>query len=902
MPSPFAVDPLNQALKRLERRRRAVVLGRGLGLALTVAAIVGLAGIVLDHAWFLPDQVRWAVWMAWVGTIGLVLAISAFRAFVQPAGLLALASKAERDDPTAASLETLTAAVSLTRNPHGSPSLIAALADQAVGLSDGIEPSRIIPSRRAILRLAIGAVLLGSLVAPAVLAPAGAIRTGVRRFLAPWANLERAGAYSLIVEPGNGRAAVDSRPLIAVRVLDNSRRAEEAWIEWRDQQGNAPSRRLSMQGGRGQFSLAMPRLKGPIIYRAIVGRGDPSGIHLDSQWWRIDPGTTASPWYGLDAVEPPRLLGLRATVEPPAYTKQPAKIVPLAAKQATTISAWQDSRIVLDVSADRRLSAVSVDFEPDGSLSGTKASTRSGVVAAGGRSATVNFLAEEPGTLAVSLVDEVGIVAEAEMIHRLRVRVDRPPVVSVRSLDHAPDQNEQGNPTAKLDSMIEARPDDIVRLEGSAADDIAVVAMDLEYDLERSQSSDGERSAETSRSASPSTSQPASVVGLGGSRVRGEIAIDLEPLGLNPGDRLTYRVRVADNRPLPRGPHVVWSDPRSVLIVRRADSLAQRRRDAARAAVQAQLDAVKRATAALRREAERLRYAADAAQKGNGVWNAETQRTLGDREEDAGRLIDDIQRLATLLETRPNPPGRPEPESDFHALAPAARDAADHEGESSRQALARARRVRPDGIDQDPIDAAAKRLASLRQADQHLGVLARRLDELQARFDAGKPKAKAGQGGAGRSSEVASKEAGSKSEDGETREDKEDASRSARESTGEKPGESNGRGAALAGKSQSGRTSKSGKPGSGPSAPTGYPAPHEDAEPIDEARSGDLDSLRNALGHRSGRLWAELPGELRSKILRMPSVQFRDEYARQIERYYRALAEPRTIEGDRPDD
>jgi hypothetical protein len=77
---------------------------------------------------------------------------------------------------------------------------------------------------------------------------------------------------------------------------------------------------------------------------------------------------------------------------------------------------------------------------------------------------------------------------------------------------------------------------------------------------------------------------------------------------------------------------------------------------------------------------------------------------------------------------------------------------------------------------------------------------------------------------------------------------------------------------------------------------------HEEAAPIPDVGAGDLAALRNSMRNQSSRAWAELPGQLRAKIFRMPQVRFRDEYARQIERYYRAIAEPTTGRGSRGDE
>jgi hypothetical protein len=722
------------------------MLGGGFGLALAVAAFGGLFGIGLDLAFLLPHRVRWLVWGGWLGSIGLVLAVSAFRAFARPAEALALASRAEHCDPASGPLEALTASVSLAHNPNGSPALIAALARQAAGVIERMEPSRIVPSRHAIRRMATGACLFALLVAPAVLAPPGSVRTSVRRFLAPWLNLERVGAFQITVEPGDGRAAIGSKPVIRVvaraskEITDT---IDDVWIEWRDDEAASRSQRLAMNddGDGSRFSIAMPRLKGAVSYRAVVGS--------TSNGWGFDPTTSASPWYRLIAVEPPRVIGLQVTVEPPPGSRRPRSSISITADESATIEAWRDSRLVFGVSTSARLRSLAVDFTADGSIAAPRPASHAGAIAADRRSATATFPAQESGVFTISLVDESGIAGAAESLHRLIVRVDTP---------------------------------------------------------------------------------------------TGE-ATDRDP---------------------PEDPEMRVSKSHDNASKERSASLARRR-----------LEAVRRATARLRQEVERLRYAADAASQGNGAWDAERHRALVEREDEARDLIEDLQRLAASLAARTDP------EADFHALAPMIRDAAGREGEASRAALERARRLPPEAVDPE---IASKRLDALRQADAQLAALAARLDAIQANVDAARSKPKPGQGSDGPKSDIALKDAhpGSKTSD----------AKAARVAAGAKPGESSEGGARMAGKQQPGRGAEPGKPGNGSSAPTGYPAAHEDAEPIPEVGAGDLAALRDILRGRSGRPWADLPGRLRSKILRMPQVRFRDEYSRQIERYYRALAEP----------
>jgi DNA repair exonuclease SbcCD ATPase subunit len=179
---------------------------------------------------------------------------------------------------------------------------------------------------------------------------------------------------------------------------------------------------------------------------------------------------------------------------------------------------------------------------------------------------------------------------------------------------------------------------------------------------------------------------------------------------------VTYRVRVADSRPAPRGPNVTWSGARTLTIVAPDDALLAQRDAAERSTIQAQLDAIKQANAANRRETEQLRYAADAAGRGNGTWDKSRDQALNGREAAARDVADRLQLLARDLDDHP-----------LFAPAGAA-------GAASRRGRGRGgpRDARPARRAPD----AAGRLADLQQADARLGAVQDRLEELQRRLDA----------------------------------------------------------------------------------------------------------------------------------------------------------------------
>ena len=175
---------------------------------------------------------------------------------------------------------------------------------------------------------------------------------------------------------------------------------------------------------------------------------------------------------------------------------------------------------------------------------------------------------------------------EAEGARRVMVRLDAAPVVAL----------------AGADAAHETSPGDALTLRVVTRDDVAVASVELHYTIDRRR---GQASTEAAKA--PTEPESGHVVvelpGLGTRAAQGEMRLELARLELEPGDTLAYRVRVADNRPAPRGPNVTWSPGRSLSIVAQAEPLLARQREAERQRLQAELDEIRQAAAAAARPA-----------------------------------------------------------------------------------------------------------------------------------------------------------------------------------------------------------------------------------------------------------------------------------------------------------
>ncbi len=665
-----------RALGRVAARLRAVGALKGAGTVAVVASIGAALGMAADFAWILPTAVRWWIWGGWLALSGAVALAVVARPLVRPLAAIDLAALAERGQPEFA--ERLVGSVALLaegEGTRGSHALIDALAGQAAGEARTVDPRCAVPAGRAARRLAVGLAVAAVVVAPALVRP-DPFGLLARRFLAPWLDLDRVGAFVVRVSPGDAVVAVGSDLEIVARVSPRlglgGTPPDAAWLEW-DEVGSGRTDRLRMAtqppgepGTRG-FAATLPRLAGSIRYR-------------------VTTAPAASRRHTVEAVEPPALAAFAARVEPPSYTRIPAG----PAADPSRLDVIEGSAITFSFRATRPVASVEVHW-PSFAASGEARRTLDVTPAPGGGAATLRVVAEAAGSYPYATRlrrDAYGLDGPPEP-RRLIVRPDRPPTLAARPV-----------------AAAEAGAADVLTVPVVARDDFAVATAGLHYEIRRG----GGDSVE------PETgSVDIPLDGLGTPRASGEAALGLKAIGARPGDALSYRVRVADNRPAPLGPNVAWSEPGSLTIVAKAEPLLARRDRLRRERVRERIEEIKKENLINRHETTGLRYAADAAQRSPSAWDKDRERSLADREGSARKVVDGLNALAHDLEADP----------DFRALAGPAKEIADVEAEAGRAALDEARRAA------DP----SARLARLRGADARLGAVHHRVEELQRRFD-----------------------------------------------------------------------------------------------------------------------------------------------------------------------
>jgi hypothetical protein len=674
---------IRRGLSRVKLRLRAVGAMRGLGKTAIVLAVGAALAMAADMAVVMPMPIRWTLWGLWTTAAAVALLAGFVRPLFRRLNWIELAALAERGQPELG--ERLASAVGLLRQrTHGSPELISALVDDAAGRASRLDLARVVSARAAIAWVVAGGLASALVVVPAVLKPDPFARIG-KRFIAPWAGTDRVGFFAIDVEPGDKVVASGSNVIVSVTVrsrLGLGLPRDPAWVKWRTLEG--PTTPLLMdevasaKPHERSFAVTIPSVTGSLRYHA-------------------DFAGTASQPHLITVVDLPAVARVQAQVEPPAYTGRMAG----PASDPARIDAWEESRVTLEIEATRPVKEMEVIWPQTGhTLNGSPHTSKESpgtsdhrVVplqgSTDGKRWSATVVAQVSGPYSINMRDRYDLANKPDLSRRVIVRADAPPTLNVL----APDEFKETN------------PNDYLRLGVAARDDVAVASAELHYSIERSPGAKGPTAG----------SVPALLAGLGTPRARGEAGMSLAALSLQPGDILSYRVRVADNRPGPRGPQFAWSPTYVLKMIEHSEPLGVRQETAEREALRARLEAIQKAAATNQQQAEQLRYRADEVRRGHGAWDEARAGDLAARESATREGIDQLQILSRDLDGH----------ETFHPLARPARQVAEVESQGARTALELARRAT------DPAD----RQAALEQAGTRLRSVSGRVDELKRRFD-----------------------------------------------------------------------------------------------------------------------------------------------------------------------
>lgn len=525
---PLTVAP---RLSPIERQWQELMWLRGWGAVLGVAA-GGLAAVLIaDTVFNLPSVIR----AAGLGLIGLLTVVAIGFRLVRPwwrgMTLADAADWIERAHPELQ--ERLRTCLDLEQTISSGPASRAAtlmrrqVRKETVSLLESVETDDALPPERAFRAFGLGLLALAVLIAPF-----GVWTTGYglswQRTFNPWGNHGWGRSWLVAGDPGD-QVHPRGRDLTVFATGVHRRHAdrvpEQLTLHWRPLGTSEwDERRLLPDETTPKFAAVIPRLS------------------ADTEWYVTGPAS-ASPRYRVTVVDPPEITQFTADVDPLPYTGQPSQ----HADVLSELSAPIGSVLRLQVAFDRPVTAVELQWPALGAAPGargaasTAVSTVNGILSSDQRTATIRVRAERSGPFHLIYHGEQGLTVNDEP-RRLVVVPDEPPHVAFIG-----------------GASVTVRPDDRFDLSISARDDFGLGK--AEWQLTVSDKDVRTTSLPiTPRTPDGWTWKP---------------TVDVAALGLNNGQAVTLRARVADNREWP-SPQEVWSTPQVIVISQSAPSAAER--------------------------------------------------------------------------------------------------------------------------------------------------------------------------------------------------------------------------------------------------------------------------------------------------------------------------------------
>lgn len=306
------------------------------------------------------------------------------------------------------------------------------------------------------------------------------------RALAVWETFERPNPYTFTVEPGD--ATIEQGRRFVAEITFQEDLPEDVALMLRT-------------GVEERYrSIPMEQTTGGRFVSA------PQEIFEDAEY-RIRMGPFSSEEYRLEVSKTPRFEDLVATVEPPEYTglESSRYTYPFSA-----IEVPEGSKVRLEANANKPLASAQVTFSTQDEPEPLDAASDS--------SFAYSFKAETADTLRFQFADDEGLENRNSYSFRLSTIEDQHPTVRIV----APEANLQQLNPQSLEMQIEAR------------DDYGFSSMSVFYEIE-------DRFSPEVRSGNFRISGPAPA----SANLRYEW--ELEELGLQAGDVLTYWVRAVDN-------------------------------------------------------------------------------------------------------------------------------------------------------------------------------------------------------------------------------------------------------------------------------------------------------------------------------------------------------------------
>ena len=501
MPAGSVPKPIAQALRRLIRRIREVVILRGVSAVVATALAALLAIMAIDAGVVLfSDVVRWLLTLS---ALALTVA-SAVWVLILPLArtitLTGIARSVEERHPELQ--ERLSSAVELLSSRdvpelRGSEALIRALAEEASRDAEHMRPRAEIPLKaaRPFLLTAGGAVLVLGL----LLGLYPNAQRLLLRAVAPYANMPNVTGDMLRVTPGDARILEGQRLEVEVTVANAAVRKAQfrKLLPDGSEAAEAMTALPTGEGGEPRFTLTCP--PGAESFR-----------------YRIHAGDALSKYFTVTVVPPPVVKRLEVRYEYPAYTMREARTEPDSAGE---IKAVIGTVVTVLATTNKPVKAAQLQ------IGGQPAKGSPVQISADADGATVckfqvNLTPRLKSRWVLNLTDEFGF-SNSTGERLIEAVPDLPPVVKLISPDN---------------KRLRLKPTDHLPLTYTMTDDFGLGAADISVETDTRKQKAVPLPLEGEKNKPPRAAA-------------GDTSLDLAKLPLQGARQFTLWVRATDNLP-----------------------------------------------------------------------------------------------------------------------------------------------------------------------------------------------------------------------------------------------------------------------------------------------------------------------------------------------------------------
>lgn len=482
------LDPIIQAkLAQFSRRRKGLILTRGLAAAVMVWLLTMTLVALCDRALLIEDEWRWMMSVLAYALTGYAFWRSCVRHLAHLPGPRDLARLLELAEPSLR--EELLAAIELADQSAtatwDSAEFRSALQHAVASRMKEVHVAALL-SPKLIKRMLLSACAVVALFGLLIALPGLRFSQFFARAALPAANFERPSHIKItIVTPAPPDQTVPEGESLPVAVTISGGEVQQVILETFPM--NTSRERMVMQlGAQREFVAPVQLDRNPLYYRVRAG-------DAITQKFLLRPQAR------------PQVVHFRKAYQPPSYTHLATRTV---TEDNGDLEALEGSEVDLEVQTDQPVKEASLQME----FGNTKKVVP--LQAAGARKLATRLPLLASGVYRVRLLaTETGFENKYAPQYEIRVKPDLRPAAKFIQ----PESEQQTLP-----------PDALINLVGTASDDLALVSLSQEIQINRGPWLSGALIAAT------------------GATARLERAWDLFSLGVHPGDRVTTKLVATD--------------------------------------------------------------------------------------------------------------------------------------------------------------------------------------------------------------------------------------------------------------------------------------------------------------------------------------------------------------------